>query len=82
MLELAAERDTLKKRIKERGLTQKQKHLETAVEELNQKKEDINTAISRVEADYQKSKNRINNHIQKLEQKVDKLTRTHIKIII
>jgi len=81
-LELAAERDTLKKRIKERGLTQKQKHLETAVEELNQKKEDINTAISRVEADYQKSKNRINNHIQKLEQKVDKLTGTHIKIII
>lgn len=81
-LELASERDSLEIRIKEKGLKQKQRHLETAVEELDQKKEDIHTAISRTESDHQKSINRIDTHIQKLENKIDKLTGTRIKIII
>lgn len=80
-LKLASEKATLKIQISQKGLTQKQKHLETAVEELDQKKEDINTAIYRVETDYQKSKNRINTYIQKLEQKIHTITGTQIKII-
>nr|MDO8080742.1 hypothetical protein [Candidatus Freyarchaeota archaeon] len=80
-LKLASERATLKIQISEKGLTQKQKHLETAVVELDQKKEDINTAIYRVETDYQKSINRIDTYIQKLEQKIDTITGTRIKII-
>lgn len=81
-LELASERDALVIRIKEKGLTQKQRHLETAVEELAQKREDVHTAISRVQTDHQKSITRIETHIQKLENKIDKLTGTRIKIII
>lgn len=81
-LELASERDSLTIRIKEKGLTQKQKQLETAVEELDQKKEDTHTTISRIEADHQKSINRIDGYIQKLESKIEKLTGTRIKIII
>lgn len=81
-LELISERDELKIRIKEKGLKQRQKSLETVVEELNQKKEDMHTAISRIESDHQKSINRIDTHIQKLENKIDKLTGTRIKIII
>lgn len=80
-LKLLSERDSLKIQIHEKGLTQKQKHLETAVEELDQKKEDINTAIYRVETDYQKSINRIDTYIQKLEQKIDAIIGTRIKII-
>ncbi|MFB0560526.1 MAG: hypothetical protein ACETWM_04745 [Candidatus Lokiarchaeia archaeon] len=81
-LELASERDLLKIRIKEEGLKQKQRHLETAVEELDQKREDIHTAISKIESDHKKSINRIDTHIQKLENKIDQLTGTRIKIII
>jgi DNA repair exonuclease SbcCD ATPase subunit len=80
-LKLDSERNALKIQISEKGLTQKQKHLETAVEEIDQKKEDINTTIYRVETDYQKSKNRIDTYIQKLEQKVYTITGIHIKII-
>lgn len=80
-LKLESERNNLKIQISEKGLMQKQKHLETAVEELDQKKEDINTAIYKIETDYQKSKNRIDTYIQKLEQKIHTITGTHIKII-
>ncbi|GEM_PF-3594537 len=79
--ELASEKDKLTIRINEKGLTQKQKHLETIMEELNQKREDLNTEISRIEAEHQKSTNRIESHIKKLEQKIDKLTGNNIKII-
>jgi DNA repair exonuclease SbcCD ATPase subunit len=79
-LKLESERNNLKIQISEKGLMQKQKHLETAVEELEQKKEDINTAIYKIETDYQKSKNRIETYLQKLEQKIHTITGTQIKI--
>ncbi|MEM3587064.1 MAG: hypothetical protein QXO71_07090 [Candidatus Jordarchaeaceae archaeon] len=80
-LNLESERNALKIQISKKGLSQKQKHLETVVEELDQKKENINTAIYRIETDYQKSKSRIDTYIQKLEQKVHIITGTPIKII-